>query len=278
MKNAKTILMTTAIFIILMFIVFGSGFLLKRANAQAPIRLPGVAPLGQGLRTITVSGSGQASVQPDRAVIQIGVRTEDAEAAQALSKNNEQMQALVDALKKGGVQAADIQTQGLQLQPCYEDQPSSQGEGPKLSGFTAMNTVEVRVREIDQVGDLLDAATAAGANTIQGIRFETEDPSEASGQARKVAMEDAQHKAAQLAQLVGAELGQVVAVQEGGSLPLPLFGGGAVDAQAAEVPIEPGSQTISVDVQVTWDLAAAEESGGGASGTAAPANTPSATP
>jgi uncharacterized protein YggE len=208
-------------------------------------------------RTINVSGNGQVSAQPDVAMVTLGVQTEAEEAAEALTENSQQMQALIDALKGADVAAEDIRTQVVRLHPRYEEEPRGEGQ-PELVGYIATNLVEVRVRDLDTVGEILDVAVQAGGNRIEGIRFEVSDPSASLDQAREAAWKDAQHKAEQLASLAGAELGKVLTISESGRGPQPIVER-AVMAEAPEaVPIEPGSQTIEVNLQVTWSLGGGE--------------------
>jgi uncharacterized protein YggE len=230
--------------------------------------LPGPAPAaaqttGNGedpmpKRTISVSGTGSASAQPDMAVVSIGVTSEATEASAALTENSTQMAAVIDALKKGGVLAKDIRTQTIRLSPRYEQPPRTPGgaqKPPELVGFVANNIVEARVRELDSLGELLDAAVQAGGNQIQGIRFEIQDSSVLLVQAREAAWEDALAKAEQLVDLAGAELGPALTIQEFSRTPRPFEGARAVafEAQAA-VPIEAGEQSVQIEVQVTWQM------------------------
>lgn len=208
-------------------------------------------------RTINVSGNGQASAQPDVAVVTLGVQTEAEEATAALEENNDRMQALVDVLEDADIAPEDIQTRVVRLFPRYEETPSVDGQR-ELTGYTASNVVEVRVRDIDAVGEILDAAVQAGGNRIEGIRFEISDPAAYLDQAREAAWNDAQHKAEQLASLAGTELGEVLTIIESGRGPQPFVEQAAIADTAAAVPIETGSQTIEVDLQVTWLLSEEE--------------------
>jgi uncharacterized protein YggE len=208
-------------------------------------------------RTINVSGSGQVSAPPDIAVVTLGVQTEAEEAAAALEANNEQMQSLGDVLGEADIPGEDIQTQVVRLSPRYEVSPTDNGQ-QELVGYTATNVVEVRVRDIDAVGGILDAAVQAGGNRIDSIRFEISDPAEYLDQAREVAWNDAQNKAEQLAGLADSELGAVLTISESGRVPQPFVERAVMADTAAAVPIEPGSQTIGVDLQVTWLLSGEE--------------------
>jgi uncharacterized protein YggE len=208
-------------------------------------------------RTINVSGYGQVSAQPDVAVARLGVQTEAEEAAEALAQNSQQMQALVDALKGADVAAEDIQTQVVRLHPRYEGEPRGEGQ-PELVGYTATNLVEVYMRDLDTVGEILDTAIQAGGNRIEDIRFEVSDPAAYLDQAREAAWNDAQHKAKQLAGLASAELYEVLTISESGHGPQPVVERPMAVEAAAAVPVEPGSQTIEVQLQVTWLLGGEE--------------------
>jgi uncharacterized protein YggE len=202
-------------------------------------------------RTVTVTGMGEASAAPDEAFLSVGVQTDADTAGEALEQNNQQMEALMTGLMDAGVAADDIQTQFVSLYPRYADGPG-QGSNAGIIGYTAVNTVEVHVRDLDTLGDLLDAAVAAGGNTINGIRFAVSEPNEVTSTARADAMDDARAKAQQLAELAGASLGQVLSITEGFAGG-PIFAGGA-DLSAASVPIAPGTEALQVHVTVTWLL------------------------
>ena len=232
------------------------------AGLLAPVLSPGLALQEEVAddsprRTVHVSGAGQISAQPDVAVVTLGVQTDAEEAAAALTENSQQMQALVDILKDAGLAGEDIQTQAVRLSPRYEQKPGDEDQY-ELAGYTASNMVEVRLRDLDAVGGILDAAVQAGGNRIEGIRFEVSEPTAYLDQAREAAWNDAQHKAEQLASLAGAELAEVLTISESGRGPQPIVERPMAVEAAAAVPIEPGSQTIEVDLQVTWLLGGGE--------------------
>jgi uncharacterized protein YggE len=203
-------------------------------------------------RWVSVTGVGEVSVVPDEAQVTLGVQTDADTASEALSQNNDQMQALLDALAGEGVARADMRTQFVSLFPRYAEQP--QAGQPEVAGYTAIHNVEIHVRDLDQLGTLLDAAVAAGGNTISGIRFTASDNADADQQARAAAMDDARAKAEQLAALAGAALGPVISISEGSTGPTPVFGGDIVADIGGAVPIEPGTETQTVSLQVTWQL------------------------
>lgn len=218
-------------------------------------------------RTVSVAGTGSVNVQPDIAIVRLGVQTDAQTASQALTQNSQQMQTMQDALKKAGIASADIRTQYVQLYPRYStpQQPMAQGqpgqtapteEPNRIIGYTATNTVQVTVRNLNNLGTLLDQAVAAGSNQIESITFDLSDPAQSLDQARDAAMKDAQHRAQQLANLADTQLGRVVTIQENSRGPIT-FGSADMRASspaAMQVPISPGVQPVTVDVQVTWEL------------------------
>ena len=232
-----------------------------------PLSIKGVAAQQPGLepdtRSVSVAGNGQVNVQPDVAVIVVGVQTEAAEASAALSQNSERLQAVIDAVAASGVLTDDIQTQVVQLQPSLpvpspdpaQPAPVAGQTAVTPTGYIATNLVEVRVRDIASLGTLLDTAIASGGNRIESIRFEVSDVNAALEQAREAAWNDARAKAEQLAQLAGATLGEVLLINDYSATPFPSAQAGAASLDTvAAVPIAPGNQLIAVSLQITWRL------------------------
>ncbi|MEZ4869149.1 MAG: SIMPL domain-containing protein [Caldilineaceae bacterium] len=222
-------------------------------------------------RSISVSGSGQANVQPDVAVVQVGVETSATEAAAALSANSEKMQSLINALQDAGVAQEDIQTQMIQLQPQYSDTQTGMAPGtvapqstitdttgtnmtPQITGYIATNAVEIRTTDLANLGTLLDQVVAAGGNQISNIRFDISNATDALASARETAWQDAQQKAEQLANLAGAQLGDVLSINEYSQGPVPLAEASLSARAASGVPVQPGTQNVNVQLQVTWQL------------------------
>lgn len=231
-----------------------AGVLLQQpvlAQDETPTATTPVA--GETERLITVTGQGSVMAQPDTATVRIGVQTEANTAAEALAENNVRMNGVISATLDAGVEEADIQTAGLRLNPRYD---SSDGGPPQLTGYEAANTVMITVQNLDNLGELLDTAVEAGGNTIEGIQFEVSDNDALRAAAREAAMEEATAKAEQLTGLAGAELGEVVTIQElGGSQPRPVtLQAEAPRAAAGAVPVQAGQQTIEASVQVTWRI------------------------
>jgi len=254
----------TILILLALALLLGAGL---AATGKTVIAAPESDPLSQQttptdngtMRSVSVSAVGQVATKPDMAIIDMGVQTDAKEAASALTQNSDQMQALIDALKKSGVASEDLQTQTIRLLPRYTNSPSNQQE---LSGFTATNTVEIRVRNLDNLGKLLDSAIQAGGNTINQIQFEISDTGPLVTQARQAAMQSAHDKASALAKLADAQLGPVISISENSSTPqpVPLNTASAPSAMAA-VPVEAGTQNVTVNVQVTWELLVSGNSG-----------------
>jgi hypothetical protein len=203
--------------------------------------------------TVSLSGRGTAEARPDVAVVRLGVQTEAESADVALSQNNQQVQALIQAMKEAGIAEENLQTQAIRLHPRYQD--PGEGQARELVGYVATNMVQVRTQDLENLGVLLDAAVQAGGNRIEGIRFEVSDPSSSLDEAREAAWNDARHKAEQLAALADRQLGPVLSIQTSGQAPRPvLYETAEGAARGGGVPIEAGTQTLDVTIQVTWRL------------------------
>jgi uncharacterized protein YggE len=195
--------------------------------------------------TVTVSGNGTANATPDKASFSFGVTTNASTASEALSKNADQMNAIIDKLKSSGVDSSDIQTSQVSLWP----QTSS--DGNTITGFQASNTVTVTA-PVAKSGDLVQAAVDAGANNVDGQNLSVSDTSVAYAAAMKKAVADAQSKAQAIASASGLTLGGIVHISDDGSStpgPIPY----AMDAAAAKAPpIQAGTQQIDASVTVTY--------------------------
>jgi uncharacterized protein YggE len=204
-----------------------------------------------GMRQVTVVGHGEVKGAPDTATVQIGVETEAATAKDALAQNSVQAQAVQDKLSKLGVDAKDMQTSNFSINPTYGN------DGRQVTGYHVGNVVTITIRKLDTAGRLLDQVVQAGANSIYGISFSVEDPEALLDQARKAAIENAKARATQLAGASGSAVGDVLVISENvGAQPIPMpMMARAEGAQAGQAaPVQPGQQSFSVDVQVTFGL------------------------
>lgn len=208
--------------------------------------------------TLSVQGTGTVAVQPDVAVVRVGVDTREATSQETLNKNSQVTNAIIDAVKTLGVAEQHIQTEALQLHPRYEHQRDDRGRSTQhLVGYRASNIVSIRLLDLGRAGDMIDAASQAGANRIDSIRFEVSEPARALEQARQAAWADALAQAQQLAALAGVQLGQVSHMATHNALaPQVQEMTMARSAMAMDAPpIAGGQQQITVHLQVTWQLA-----------------------
>jgi uncharacterized protein YggE len=208
------------------------------------------------LRTLSVTGSGQANLVPDIAYIYVGVHTEKPSAAEAVSENNAQTQQMIQALRDFGIDAKDIRTTNFSIWPTDKYDPATgQPTGQKV--YSVDNTVYVTVRDLDKLGDLLDTVIAAGANTVNSIQFDVADKSKALEQARADAVKNAAAQAQQLASAAGVTLGEIQTISFYDNQVYPVMdgrGGGSEAAVQAAVPIQPGQLTFTVSVSVSYAI------------------------
>ncbi len=212
--------------------------------------------------SIAMTGHGEITAAPDTAFVTSGVTSQGMTAKEALDANNTDMAKLIETLKAAGITSADIQTSGFSVNPNYVYSDARDANGyqlpPKIVGYTVSNNVTVHVRDLAGLGAVLDQAVTVGANTISGINFAVDDPTDLYDQARRLAFEDAARKAGLYADAAGVELGalSLISEQSGYNAPPQPY---LVKAQAASmdraiVPIEAGQLTFSIDVNVNWDL------------------------
>jgi uncharacterized protein YggE len=192
--------------------------------------------------TVTTVGHGVVTVAPDRASISAGVHTQSTTAADALAQNARLMNAVVAALKEAG--GKDLQTQQVSLYPRSD-------ENGNVTGYTADNSVSASTAVAD-AGALVDAAVAAGANTVGGPSLSISDQDARYRDALKKAVEDARAKAQALAEAGGFGVGPVSVVAEQSSAPQPVFERAAVAKAADSTPVEPGTQVVTADVTVSF--------------------------
>jgi len=224
-------------------------------GACSPTIMADAAP---PVRTMNVNGTGQVFLSPDIAYIYIGVHSEEATAAAAVAANNVETQQVTAALKDAGVDPKDIRTTNFSIWPNQQYGPDGQ---PTSTRYVVDNSVFVTVRKLDQLGDLLDSAVAAGANSINSIQFDVSDKTDALKKAREEAVKDAKVQAQELADVAGMKLGDVQSISFYDSAPTPYLdtygkggGGGAAVAEAASVPIQPGQLSLTVTVSMSYEI------------------------
>jgi uncharacterized protein len=209
---------------------------------------------------ISVTGTGEVSAAPDTAFINSGVTTQGATAREALDANTKAMNDLMATLAEAGIESRDIQTSGFSVSPNYVYTDARDANGyslpPKINGYQVYNTVNVRIRDLDNLGAVLDKQVNVGANTINGITFSVADPSKLLDEARKAAFADAREKAALYAGAAGEELGSLKSISEsqGYSQPQPYMMKAELAAAPTDVPVATGELSFQINVQVTWSV------------------------
>lgn len=219
----------------------------------------GVVPVAQQQNTgIWVTGQGEAMAVPDIAELRLGVEARADTVAEAQTQASEAMGKVVVALKDNGVAEKDIQTQRFSIYPVTRW--ISEKDEEEILGYQVTNIVVAKLREMDKVGDIIDAVAEAGGDftRIQGISFSVDDPTPYYEEARAKAVKDAKDKALQLADLADVKLGKPTYISEGAAY-LPstrgLYEAGApVPAPAPETPIIPGELKITLTIQVAYAI------------------------
>jgi uncharacterized protein len=201
---------------------------------------------------ISVTGEANISVPPDIASVDAGVATDAKTAREASEANNVAMGKVMAALKTANIDARDIQTSRLSLQPQYA--PNRSGPSP-IIGYRASNRVTVRIDDVTKVANVIDTLVGAGANDIGNVNFGVSQASKLLDDAREKAVADARRKAEIYAKAAGVTLGAPLSISEEGA-PQPVFRGKMAlpMAAAAPTPIAQGEETLSVSVSVTWAI------------------------
>ena len=206
---------------------------------------------------ISVTGEANVTVPPDQAQIDGGVTSDAKTAREASEANNAAMSKVLLALKGAGIDEKDYQTSRLSLQPQFATSSKASERAPGIVSFRASNRVTVRIRDVTKVAGIIDVLVGAGANEIGGINFTVTQASKHLDEAREKAVADARRKAEIYAKAAGVTLGEPISISEEGA-PVPVFRGKVAAPMAAGAPVAQGEETLSVTVNVTWAIKAAQ--------------------
>ena len=227
------------------------------ASAQTP---PG-APLAAGATgtaagdatLLSVSATGEASRAPDVATLSAGVVTQGPDANAAMRANATQMSKVIAAIRAAGVAERDIQTTGINLHPTYRH---VENEDPRISGYSANNSVSLRVRDIAKLGEVLDALVASGANNVNGPSFGIDQPDAVYDEARRKALEQGRARAEMYARTLGLQVRRIVSISEGGRMhaPQPVYAMAARAMDAESTPVAAGENTLSASLEIVFEL------------------------
>jgi len=218
--------------------------------------------IGQSARSFSVSGDGSVTAVPDIAEFTFGVLTEGGSNLTALQNENaSQINKVVDFLKSNGVDDEDIKTQNLNINPRYQ-YSSCRGGGvcppPQIVGYTINQSVRVKVRDLNNVGQLFAGVVDNGANTASNLQFTIDDTTEFENEARAEAIEEAERRAEATADAAGFRIGKLLSISEFGNQPPVYYGiGGDADvfrAESVAPTIEPGTEEITITVNLFYEI------------------------
>lgn len=243
----KKIQLLTAM--LLIFTILTVGFAQRSSKTQT--------------NTMVVSGTGTVNIKPDVASINIGVRSEAADAAEALKMNNEKINAVIQSMQALGVAAEDIQTRNFSIysyesQQLREVMPEEElfTESAAIKTYAIENTVVVIIRDLDSLGAVLSDVVEQGANTIYGISFDISDREAALQQAQILAIGDAQNQAQAVAEAADIKLGEIQTIDLTEHSFRPIQEEVAVEMAVggAPVPIESGTLDIQITISLTYSF------------------------
>lgn len=202
----------------------------------------------------TVTGTGKVDAKPDQAVISVGLMKEGPTVKATKDLLDTANNAIIAAVKKLGIDAKDIQTSGYNINPLYDYREGK----PNLRVYQGSANLTIKIRDLEKVGDLTEAATNAGATQVGGLSFEIADKTKLENEAREKAVAQAKQTAENAARIAGFKLGRVVNYNEDfGGMPIPIYAR-TLEAKAADQApapqIEPGTNEITVTVSLSYEI------------------------
>ena len=206
-------------------------------------------------RRISVSGTGITLAAPDMATITLGVTNHDEQASIAMQATSDAVAQIFKRLNEMGLESRDVQTRDLSLTPVWSGRGSASNVPPEITGFTVTNRVIVRVRDLENLGQIMDAVIKDGVNNFGGLSFGVQESKPLEAEARAKAVADATAKAKQLAQAAEITLGPVVSINDhgGGVRPMALMSELAM-ADAGGVPVAGGEISVSVNIAMEFEI------------------------
>ena len=231
-----------------------------RPQRQDELGARGDAPgAGRGLTRVTVSGDAVVESRPDTAVLTLAVVTQNASASEAQAENASRTEAVVRAVRAAAGAGAEVETSGYSLQPQYA---YKEGAPPTITSYIARNAVTVTMGELNRVGAVIDAASRAGANSVDNLSFTLRRDEEPRDRALTAATREAMRKARVVAEALGGRVLRVVEVQEAGTVrppvPVPYQRElkAVADMAAAQTPVEVGTLEVRSEVQLVAEIEA----------------------
>lgn len=233
--------------ILVMYIIFGAITIFKGGHSKS-----------EGMyQNISFSGEGKVYTKPDIAMVTLSVVTESRTVADVQKKNTEKMNKVIDFLKGLGTEDKDIKTTNYNLYPRY-DYSQYSSRIPQIIGYEITQSLEVKIRNLDKVGEILEGSVGVGVNQVYSLYFKVDKDEEFKAQAKDLAIKDAKEKAKETAKQLGVKLGKIVGYGEGGGY-YPVYsnykgvdgiGGGGESAPN----IQTGENEISMTVTITYEI------------------------
>jgi hypothetical protein len=219
------------------------------AASAAEVQIQATGPV------VELAVTESVSTAPDMANLDAGVTTFASTAVESMQQNAAAMTAVIDRIEALGIDRDDIQTSGINLGAEYEYDEATRSQ--RFRGYRVTNRVNVKLRDVDQTGAVLDALVAAGATDLGGVSFAIDDPAAAQEQARTTAVETANERALNYARMAGYSGVRLLEISEmtGPSFPQPMFRAVSLQsADAASTPVRPGQVEASVTVTVKFEM------------------------
>lgn len=239
-------------------------FLYTKIAGPIPFYVNNVVTQKQDL--FSAEGTGEVFAVPDTAIINAGVSATGATVTEAQSKINSASKKIIDAIKKLGIDEKDIKTTNYSVYPTYSDvrpiipQPDViiDGGNQRITGYTASENLEIKVKDVEKVNSVVDSATANGANVVGNVSFGFTDEKQAEleDEARKEAVKNARQKAQSLAGAAGLRIGRVINVFESGN---PSFNYRALTSDKAQggeegTEVSPGQNSVVITVTISYEV------------------------
>lgn len=204
----------------------------------------------------TISMTGTAEKQESNQVAQFyaGMSAVNDDKQVAIDEVNQQMEAAIERVKEFGIPPEDIKTQNLSV---YQDQESVYVDGRQRTQpgqWRANNSIQIKLRNVDQTSDLMTVLTESGLTDISGPNFALDDSKESEAELINLAVNNAREKAAQVAAAQGKTVGQVLSIAEGGVASSPYYAARMFEGYGGGAPVEPGSSTVRASVNVVFEL------------------------
>jgi len=244
---------------VLLVLLLASWFVSSVVNIQNQIKRGRY--IGQDIEsqhTITVSGNGKVVVKPDLAIMNFSVVNEAEDVQEAMDKNSEKMNAVIDYLKDQGIKQADLKTTNFNLSPRYEYYEAKyyQPTGERvLAGYEVRQDLQVKVRDLSLIGQLIKGASDYGANQVGDLRFTVDDEEKVKVEARSKAINQAREKAQKLAKQLGVSLVRIVDFNESGfGAYLDSVRSGMGYAEKTAPQIQTGTNEIEVNVNLVYEI------------------------